>query len=234
MLTIYEFHAGELKPRTGKSAGKAAITEEAVWIDLLDPTPEEESKVEKALKLDVPTREEQQEIEASSRLYQEDGALFMTASVITQSDQAETKMTPVTFILAGNRLVTVRYAEPRAFAIYAARCNRAEPDLKSGVNVLIGLIETIVDRLADFIERIQADVDVLSHTVFDIKGGAATRQRRFDVVLKVDRARGRDVRRRRAKARTRSGACSPSSPMPPRSAKSARRCSRASAPPRAT
>ena len=104
MLTIYEFRAGELKPRTGKLAAKAAITEEAVWIDLLDPTPEEEGKVEKALKLDVPTREEQQEIEASSRLYQEDGALFMTASVITQSDQAETKMTPVTFILAGNRL----------------------------------------------------------------------------------------------------------------------------------
>ena len=185
MLTIYEFRAGELKPRTGKLAAKAAITEEAVWIDLLDPTPAEEGKVEKALKLDVPTREEQQEIEASSRLYQEDGALFMTASVITQSDQAETKMTPVTFILAGNRLVTVRYAEPRAFAIYAARCNRSEPDLKSGTNVLIGLIETIVDRLADFIERIQAEVDVLSHTVFDIKGGAATRQRRFDVVLKA-------------------------------------------------
>ena len=184
MLTIYEFHAGELKPRSGKSAGKAPITDEAVWLDLLDPTPEEESKVEKALKLNVPTREEQQEIEASSRLYQEDGALFMTASVITQSEQAETKMTPVTFILAGNRLVTVRYAEPRAFAIYAARCNRAEPDLRSGVNVLIGLIETIVDRLADFIERIQADVDVLSHAVFDIKGGAATRQRRFDLVLK--------------------------------------------------
>ena len=177
MLTIYEFHAGELKPRSGKSAGKAPITDEAVWLDLLDPTPEEESKVEKALKLNVPTREEQQEIEASSRLYQEDGALFMTASVITQSEQAETKMTPVTFILAGNRLVTVRYAEPRAFAIYAARCNRAEPDLRSGVNVLIGLIETIVDRLADFIERIQADVDRLLRL-------RNCRQRRFDVVLK--------------------------------------------------
>jgi magnesium transporter len=188
MLTIYEFRAGALKPSSGKPAGKAtgksAIMEEAVWIDLLNPTPQEESKVEKALKLDVPTREEQQEIEASSRLYQEDGALFMTASVIAYSEQDEIKMTPVTFILAGNRLVTVRYAEPRAFAIYAARCNRAEPDLKGGANVLIGLIETIVDRLADFIERIQAEVDTLSHTVFDIKGGAATRQRRFDVVLK--------------------------------------------------
>ena len=185
MLTIYEFRAGELKPRSGKSAGKPAIGEDAVWIDLLDPTPGEESKVEKALKLDVPTREEQQEIEASSRLYQENGALFMTASVIAQSEQAEIKMTPVTFILAGNRLVTVRYAAPRAFAIYAGRCNRSEPDLKNGAAILTGLVETIVDRLADFIEHIQTEVDALSHSVFDIKGGAASRQRRFDVQLKA-------------------------------------------------
>jgi magnesium transporter len=189
MLTIYEYRAGELKPRSDTSAGKAAITDEAIWIDLLNPTQEEESKVEKALKLNVPTREEQQEIEASSRLYHEDGVLFMTASVIarteqTEAKQAEIKMTPVTFILAGNRLVTLRYAEPRAFAIFAARCNRSEPDLGNGASVLTGLIETIVDRLADFIEGTQAEVDVLAHTVFDIKGGAATRQRRFDVVLK--------------------------------------------------
>ncbi len=189
MLTIYEFNAGELKPRAGKLAGKSArkpaITDETVWIDLLDPTPEEERAIETALGLNVPTREEQQEIEASSRLFQEDGALFMTASVIAYSEQAEIKMTPVTFILIGNRLVTLRYAEPRAFSIYAARCNRSEPDLKSGANVLMGLIETIVDRLADFVERIQEEVDGLSHSVFDIKGGSATRQRRYDVLLKA-------------------------------------------------
>ena len=51
--------------------------------------------------------------------------------------------------------------------------------------MLIGLIETIVDRLADFIERIQAEVEGLSHSIFEIKGGAATRQRRFDVMLRA-------------------------------------------------
>ena len=60
-----------------------------------------------------------------------------------------------TFILAGQRLVTVRYAEPRAFPIFVARCNRTETDLKSGPAVLIGLLETIIDRLADFIERLR-------------------------------------------------------------------------------
>ncbi len=109
----------------------------------------------------------------------------MTATLLYQPEQAEPRTTPVTFILAGQRLVTVRYAEPRAFAIYVVRCNRAEPEIKSGSSVLIGLIETIVDRLADFIERIQAEVEGLSHSIFEIKGGVATRQRRFDILLRA-------------------------------------------------
>jgi magnesium transporter len=181
MLTIYEFKSGELKPQTGQPK----ITEEAVWIDILNPTPEEEVRVEKALKIDVPTREEQQEIEVSSRLYQEDGAHFMTATLMYQPEQGEPRTTPVTFILAGQRLITVRYAEPRAFSIYVARCNRSESGLKSASAILIGLIETIVDRLADFIERIQAEVEGLSHSIFEIKGGVASRQRRFDVLLRA-------------------------------------------------
>jgi magnesium transporter len=181
MLTIYENRTGTLE----RQKGKPRITEAVVWIDLLNPTAEEEVKIERALKLDVPTREEQQEIEASSRLYLEDGAYFMTATLLYQPAQGEPRTTPVTFILAGQRLVTVRYAEPRAFSIYVTRCNRAESDLKCGTAILIGLLETIIDRLADFIERIQAEVEGLSHSIFEITGRAAARQRRFDVMLRA-------------------------------------------------
>jgi magnesium transporter len=181
MITIYENRSGTLT----RQKGKPRIGEEAVWIDLLNPTEDEEKKVERALKFDVPTREEQLEIEASSRLYQENGAYFMTATLLYTTDQGDPRTTPATFILAGQRLVTVRYAEPRAFSIFVARCNRTEPDLKSGPAVMIGLLDTIIDRLADFIERLQAEVEGLSHSIFDIKGGAASRQRRFDVLLRA-------------------------------------------------
>jgi magnesium transporter len=181
MLTIYENRSGTL----ARQKGKPKIGEEAVWIDLLNPTEDEEKKVERALKFNVPTREEQQEIEASSRLYQENGAYFMTATLLYTSEQGDPRTTPATFILAGQRLVTVRYAEPRAFSIYVARCNRTETDLKSGPAVLVGLLETIIDRLADFIERLQAEVEGLSHSIFEIKGGAVSRQRRFDVLLRA-------------------------------------------------
>jgi len=180
MLTIYEARAGALEPHQGPTL----ITEQTVWIDLLNPSREEETEVERALTLEVPTREEQQEIEASSRLYQENGAHFMTATVLYQTDTAEPATTPITFILAGNRLITVRYAEPHAFSIFAARCRRPDPSLTNGTAVLIGLIETIIDRMADFIERIQGEVDAVSRSIFEMKGGTASRQRRFDVILK--------------------------------------------------
>ena len=180
MLTIYEARLGALEPHKNPRR----ITEQTIWIDLLNPKREEEAKVERALKLEVPTREEQREIEASSRLYQENGAHFMTATVLYQTETAEPATTPITFILAGNRLITLRYAEPHAFSIFAARCRKPDPSLTSGTAVLIGLIETIVDRMADFIERIQGEVDTLSHSIFEMKGGTASRQRRFDVILK--------------------------------------------------
>lgn len=179
MLTIYEFREGKLTAQTGLPR----ITEEAVWLDLVDPTPDEEEKVERSLKVDVPTREEQQEIEASSRLYQEAGGYFMTATLLYKADVSEAKTTPVSFILVGTRLVTLRYADPRAFAIFASRCNRQETDLGKGTTVLIGLLDTIIDRLADFIEHVQGEVETLSHSVFEAKGGVATRKRRFDVLL---------------------------------------------------
>src|SRR4029078_12208176 len=107
MLTIYETRSGALE----RQKGKPRMTETAVWVDLLNPTPEEEKQIERALKLDAPTRGDQQEIEVSRRLYQEYGAYFMTATLMYQPEEGEPRMTPVTLILAGPRLRTLRYSE---------------------------------------------------------------------------------------------------------------------------
>ena len=76
--------------------------EEAVWIDLINPaTVQEDKLVEQLLGIAVPTREEMQEIEVSSRLYVEHhGARYMTATLMCQSDTAIAEDTrAVTFIL---------------------------------------------------------------------------------------------------------------------------------------
>ena len=93
----------------------AEVPENAIWFDLVTPTQQEDRLVEKQVGIAVPTREEMQEIEVTSRLYVENGARYMTATLMCQSDSEKPKTTPVTFILSGQRLITVRYDEPRPF-----------------------------------------------------------------------------------------------------------------------
>jgi len=52
--------------------------DQAVWVDLLEPTRDEEKLVERLIGTNVPTREEMLEIEPSSRLYEKNGVVFMT------------------------------------------------------------------------------------------------------------------------------------------------------------
>ena len=145
---------------------EAPLPPEALWIDLRDPTPEEEQLVEHTLGIDVPTREEMREIEASNRFYEEDSGLYMTATVVTKLDTDLPERTQVTFILAGNKLVTNRYTDPlpfRRFINYAATHRQT---LASGAAVLAGLLEAIVNRIADVLEKVGADVDAISSRIF--------------------------------------------------------------------
>src|SRR4029077_15295501 len=97
------------------AADLAALPESAVWIDLVKPTAEEDHAVERLAGIAVPTREDMQEIEISSRLYIENGARYMTASLMCAADTESPRISPVTFILSDHRLVTVRYDLPKPF-----------------------------------------------------------------------------------------------------------------------
>jgi magnesium transporter len=183
MLTIYDV-AGTGTGLVAR-ADTRAVDANSVWIDLLNPTPEEDAAMEAALGISIPTRAEMREIEASNRLYVENGALFMTAFVIYAIEQAVPRSSAITFILAGHRLVTVRYAEPRAFPMFLSRAEKGDTACTSALDILLGLIEQLVHRQADLIERIQDDVDRLAPAIFDIKGGQQTRGKRLDVTLRT-------------------------------------------------
>src|SRR5437016_13936730 len=81
---------------------KLDIGDDVVWIDLAHPTRAEELAVEKALGVELPTREEMAEIEPSSRLYQNGGATVLIAAVVANADSAHPTVSPVTFVLAGH------------------------------------------------------------------------------------------------------------------------------------
>src|SRR5712691_8654485 len=77
------------------------------------------------------------------------------------------KTTPVTFILSSHRLLTVRYDEPRPFAIVEHKLARSCPVKVSGESVLMDLLDAVIDRTADILERIAAEVDQVSHSIFE-------------------------------------------------------------------
>lgn len=179
MLTIYHAREGGLV----KVEGDDEIAR-AIWVDLLNPDRVEEALIERQLGVAVPTREEMAEIEVSSRLYHEAGAHFMTAMVLHRTETANPESTAITFILTDKAVVTVRYAEPRAFSMFLGRAEKGDVATDSALAILVGLLEAVIDREADIIERLQAETDRLAHTIFDMKGGSATRSRRFEVILK--------------------------------------------------
>ena len=165
MLSVYVPQGTSLQRIT--SGNGEVPPDAAVWLDLVSPTVQEDKVVESLLGIAVPTREEMQEIEVSSRLYVENGARYMTATLMCHSDTMTPKTTPVTFILAGHRLLTVRYDEPRPFAIVEHKLARNCPPRISGETVMIDLVDAVIDRCADILERVGAEVDQISHSIFE-------------------------------------------------------------------
>jgi magnesium transporter len=165
MLSVFCLAPSGLKRL--ERVAEAPLPEEAIWLDLLEPTPEEEKLVEARLGIDVPTREEMREIESSSRLYEEAGALYLTATVVTKLDTTLPENSQVTFILQGSRLVTNRYVDPLPFRRYVAFSEKHPQACNSAPLIFAGLLESIINRIADVIERVGSDTDASSAEVFN-------------------------------------------------------------------
>ena len=142
------------------------IPDDATWIDLEEPTKEEEALVERCIKVGIPTEDEMKEIEPSSRLYERDGVLYMTVSVLYGIVDGEPSTTPVGFVLANGRLVTIRYATPRPVLVFSDHVRR-EPELaRDSMTVMIRLLDAIIDRLADELENVGAEMEAISSHIF--------------------------------------------------------------------
>ena len=156
----------DCSPAPIDAATVAALPAGAIWIDLLDPTREEEVLAEKLVGTNIPTREELSEIEPSSRLYQRQGAAFMTMAVLYGIDEGSPDSDPIGFILTDKHVVSIRYVDPRPFVLFAEQVY-AEPELASEPRALfMGLLDAIVDRLADEFQIAGKDIESISRQIF--------------------------------------------------------------------
>lgn len=137
----------------------------AVWIDLYRPSPDEIAGAE-AFGVTLPTIEEMEEIEISSRLYRENGMDYMTVVLPGTNADGTAVLAPVTFIVSAERLITVRYHTPRPFETFPDRIGQEAFETSSVAGTFLALADEIIARFADILEAIGQTLDTLSASVF--------------------------------------------------------------------
>jgi magnesium transporter len=155
----------------------------AVWIDLVEPTPEEERLAREATGHAIPSRSEVSEIEASSRLNLRDGALYLNMPMVSIMDGP--RKVSVGFVLTARRLISVRFASILAFDTITDRLTNDPPAHVSSVHVLFSILEALIDREADVLERVQTELDDISHRVFGLGGSHAAGRKVEDRMLRA-------------------------------------------------
>lgn len=160
MITAY------MREGEGLRLQEAGSGAEPIWIDMFQPDAGELALMSGRLGFDLPTKADQEEIEQSSRLYLEDGVPVMTALLPSRTGTEAMQVAPVTFILRPGQLVTIRHTVPRSFETFSARAGKSSLGCASADALLVGLLEEIIDRLADLTEQSGREIDAISRRVF--------------------------------------------------------------------
>jgi magnesium transporter len=164
--------------------GAAEHTAHAVWFDLLEPTEEERAVAERITDLRVPARAELSEIERSSRLSSRNGVLTMSTPMVSRADGHRPVVAPLGFVLSRERLLTIRYAPLRALDSYAERMCDPDAAPPTGISAFVGVLEAVVDRLADVLENVGTELDQLSHRIFRPETMGTRRVRRESAAMR--------------------------------------------------
>jgi magnesium transporter len=180
MLTSFACEGQRLRQT---SATSPVAARDAAWIDMVSPTETELHETEAALGLTLPTEARLSEIESSSRLSVEGKVLTLSMPLVSRQND-EARALPCGFVLSPERLITIRYGSSRAFDAFIERETRSASPGQSGAHLFVGLLEAIVDRQADILEQVRADLDALSRRVFEMGGARLSGGKREDRMLR--------------------------------------------------
>lgn len=178
---FYATERGNLQDATIN--GSFDLDQDKVWIDLIQPTQEEQHWVAEAYNQNLPTLKSLEDISSSARFYRDDdGVLHISTYFLTknkslladnESDDSNSHMLAtaqtVAFILTKNRLFTLRGDKLVSFRAFRARAKRNdyEIDYKDPVWILLGLLEAKMDELADILEDVHKDLERCSTEVLN-------------------------------------------------------------------
>jgi magnesium transporter len=186
MLSVFPApSAAHAEAHAAGHAPHGALHAQALWIDMVNPDEPTRQLVEATTGLHVPTREELSEIETSSRLWREGDTLTVSLPGLVRGESGEPRSSPIGFVLSQERLLTVRFAAVPAFDTYAARCRLGQNGDRNPMSLMLGLCESLVERIADLLEREGEELDAVSRRVFRPSDSRRARPRRAETELRA-------------------------------------------------
>lgn len=145
----------------------------AIWLDLVEPTPEEREELQEGLGQSLASFLELEDIEASARFFEDEDGLHLHSFFYCEDEDDYADLASVAFTIRDGRLFTLRDRELPAFRLYRMRSRYQRLDECNAYEVLLDLFETKIEQLADVIETGYADLEKLSRVILDGKQGEA-------------------------------------------------------------
>jgi len=136
-----------------------------VWVDLHNPTDDEIAQAGADCDLRIPTREELDEIETSSRLKVDGDMLTLSLPITPYHPDQEPLSTPIGFVLTPKILATIRYDELHTFHKVGTQIS-SDKNVYNSAQIFALLVESLVEYGADKLEHLQGDTRDISNTIF--------------------------------------------------------------------
>lgn len=149
-------------------SGEQHLPEDAMWVDIVNPTPEESKSVVSQLGIHIPTQEEIWKNQVLNRFFRDNGFSYMTAAIITKINSPHPQTSTLTFVLGKKILVTLRHITPTSFKTFSDRLLQHSQYFVSSDDIMEGLLEEIITRVAYNSEIVISELDLLSHDIFDM------------------------------------------------------------------
>jgi len=202
-----------------QSLAQLESMEGVVWIDLQNPTPAEISDVEANFEFKFQSRQQQIEIESSSRYFETDDEIIANSNFLQFNTEGNHFLSnAVSFILQDEILFTYRDSDLTAFSDTVKKIKGSGRFFHSGKQIMATLLEVGVDNDADLLENISRQVTELWKVVgfggnpdeelilrisrvqemtMEIRQNAVDKQRVLSAILKSREFEGEDYERLR-------------------------------------
>lgn len=164
VINIFYKKNGMIELAQSVSALRGLTPDLAIWIDLLAPSGEEKHSVEEFLGVEIQSRAEAEEIESSSRFWEEENAIYANTNFMIPGPD-EYSMEAVSFTLVGNSLTTLREVPLRSLTELQRRMMANPKQFTTGYHVFVTILDQRVDLDADMIELMAKEITQYSKRV---------------------------------------------------------------------